>query len=209
MGTKVPGTRVRVIKVLGIIAVLRSLHKIQRRIMSTNYNSSFLNEIGLGHFDLGYLLAAIAVLALLILILLVLLIVQMAKVGKLRKRLDKFVLGKDGASLEEDIASLYEDNNLLKSNVEKNKKDIRILYKKLESAYQKRGLVKYDAFSQMGGQLSYSLALLDENNNGFILNSVHSVEGCYSYTKEIKNGECSLELGKEEAEALEIAMGEA
>lgn len=177
--------------------------------MSIKNNSSFLNEIGLGYFDLGYLLAAVAVLALFVLILLILLIVQMAKVGKLRKRLDKFVLGKDGASLEEDIASLYEDNSLLKTNVEKNKKDIRTLYKKLESAYQKRGIVKYDAFSQMGGQLSFSLALLDESNNGFILNSVHSVEGCYSYTKEIKNGECSLELGKEEAEALAIAMGEA
>ena len=177
--------------------------------MGTYNNSSFLNEIGLGFFDLGYLLAAVAVLAVLILILLILLIVQMTKVKKLRKRLDKFVLGKDGESLEEDIASLYEDNKLLKTNVEKNKKDIRTLYKKLESAYQKSGLIKYDAFSQMGGQLSFSLALLDENNNGFIINSVHSVEGCYSYTKEIKNGECSLELGKEEAEALAIAMGEA
>ena len=176
--------------------------------MGTN-NSTFLNEIGLGYFDLGYLLAVVAVLAVLILILLILLIVQMTKVKNLRQRLDKFVLGKDGESLEEDIANLYEDNKLLKTNVENNKKDIRILYKKLESAYQKSGLIKYDAFSQMGGQLSFSLALLDENNNGFIINSVHSVEGCYSYTKEIKNGECSLELGKEEAEALAIAMGEA
>ena len=176
--------------------------------MGTYNNSSFLNEIGLGFFDLGYLLAAVAVLAVLILILLILLIVQMTKVKKLRKRLDKFVLGKDGESLEEDIASLYEDNKLLKTNVENNKKDIRTLYKKLESAYQKSGLIKYDAFSQMGGQLSFSLALLDENNNGFIINSVHSAEGCYSYKKEIKHGECSLELGKEEAEALAIAMGE-
>ena len=70
------------------------------------------------------------------------------------------------------------------------------------------GLVKYEAFNQMGGQLSFSLALLDENNNGFIINSVHSTEGCYSYTKEIKNGSCSISLGKEEEEALSIAMGE-
>ena len=70
------------------------------------------------------------------------------------------------------------------------------------------GLIKYDAFSQMGGQLSFSLALLDENNNGFIINSVHSTDGCYSYTKEIKNGECAIALGKEEEEALAIAMGE-
>jgi hypothetical protein len=70
------------------------------------------------------------------------------------------------------------------------------------------GLVKYDAFNQMGGQLSFSLALLDENNNGFIINSVHSSEGCYSYTKEIKLGQCAIDLGAEEAEALSIAMGE-
>ena len=74
----------------------------------------------------------------------------------------------------------------------------------MESVYQKMGLVRYDAFSQMGGQLSYSLALLDENDNGFIINSIHSTEGCYSYSKEIKNGD-NISLSAEEAEALSIA----
>lgn len=59
----------------------------------------------------------------------------------------------------------------------------------------------------MGGKLSFSLALLDENNNGFILNSVHSTEGCYTYTKEIKNGECAISLGEEEQQALDMAIG--
>lgn len=57
--------------------------------------------------------------------------------------------------MEKDIAGLYEDNKFLKANTEKNKKDIRTLYKNMESAYQKMGLVKYDAFNQMGGQLSF------------------------------------------------------
>ena len=149
-------------------------------------DSTFLNQIGLGGFDLGYLLIGMAVAVLLLLIFLILLIVQIRKTSKLKKRLDKF----------------------LKANTEKNKKDIRTLYKNMESAYQKMGLVKYDAFNQMGGQLSFSLALLDENNNGFIINSVHSSEGCYSYTKEIKLGQCAIDLGSEEAEALSIAMGE-
>lgn len=117
-------------------------------------------------------------------------------------------MGGDAKSLEQDIIGLIEDNKFLKNTTEKNKKDIRVLYRNMESAYQKMGLVKYDAFNQMGGQLSFSLALLDENNNGFIINSVHSTEGCYSYTKEIKNGSCSISLGKEEEEALSIAMGE-
>ena len=176
--------------------------------MSYNNGSSFLNQMGYGSFDLGYLLAAAAVLAVLVLILFILLIVQIVKTTKLKKRLDRFLLGKDGASLEQDIVALFEDNKFLKNSTDKNKKDIRTLYKKAEKAYQKMGLVKYDAFNQMGGQLSFSLALLDENNNGFILNSVHSTEGCYSYTKEIKNGECAIALGTEEAEALAIAIGE-
>lgn len=155
-----------------------------------------------------YLFYGMIVLVVLILVLIVLLAVQISKTSKLKKRLDKFVLGKDGASLEQDIAGLYEDNKFLKTSADKNKKDIRTLYKRMENAYQKMGIVKYDAFNQMGGQLSFSLALLDENNNGFIINSVHSTEGCYSYTKEIKNGESSISLGKEEEEALATAIGE-
>lgn len=171
-------------------------------------NSTFLNQIGLGSFDLGYLFIVAAILAVLMLAVIIILIVQISKVNKLKKRLDKFLIGKDGASLEQDIISLCEDNKFLKNSADKNKKDIRNLYKRMETAYQKMGLVKYDAFNQMGGQLSFSLALLDENNDGFIINSVHSTEGCYSYTKEIKNGTCSISLGTEEAEALSIAMGE-
>lgn len=81
------------------------------------------------------------------------------------------------------------------------------MFKKHELSFQKFGIVKYDAFQQMGGQLSFSLVLLNENDNGFIINSVHSTEGCYSYSKEIKNGECSISLGEEEKKALNIALG--
>lgn len=167
--------------------------------------SKIFESMGIGGIDIGYLFIGMAVC---ILILLILLIVQISKAAKLKKRMDKFMTGKDGKSLEKDIVGLYEDNKFLKINVDKNKKDIRTLYKNMESAFQKVGIVKYDAFRQMGGQLSFSLALLDENNNGFVLNSVHSTEGCYTYTKEIKNGECSISLGEEEQKALSMAMGD-
>lgn len=170
--------------------------------------SNFLSQIGLESFDLGYLVIGVSILALLTLVLIIILIVQIHKVNKLKKRLDKFMSGKEGASLEQDIISLFEDNKFLKNSTEKNRKDIVTLFKKMESAYQKMGLVKYDAFNQMGGQLSYSLALLDENDNGFIINSVHSVEGCYSYSKEIKNGDNQITLSAEEEEALAIAKKE-
>jgi len=168
-------------------------------------NSNILQSIGLGNLDIAYLFLILLVF---IVVLFVIIILQMKKLNRLQKRISKFMTGKDAKSLEKDIVGLYEDNKFLKINVDKNKKDIRTLYKNMEHAFQKIGLIKYDAFQQMGGKLSFSLALLDENNNGFILNSVHSTEGCYTYTKEVKNGECAISLGEEEQQALDMAIGE-
>ncbi|CDA68818.1 putative uncharacterized protein [Clostridium sp. CAG:510] len=168
-------------------------------------NSNILQSIGLGNLDIAYLFL---ILLIFIVVLFIIIILQMKKLNRLQKRISKFMTGKDAKSLEKDIVGLYEDNKFLKINVDKNKKDIRTLYKNMEHAFQKIGLIKYDAFQQMGGKLSFSLALLDENNNGFILNSVHSTEGCYTYTKEIKNGECAISLGEEEQQALDMAIGE-
>ena len=166
-------------------------------------NSQILNYIGLGNIDIGYILIGMAAL---MLIFCILMIIQMVKISKLKKKYTIFMQGKDAKSLEQDIIGLYEDNKFIKVSVEKNRKDINELYKKLESSFQKLGIVKYDAFKQMGGQLSFSLALLDENDSGFIINSVHSTDGCYSYSKEIKNGQCSILLGEEEKQALDMAM---
>lgn len=166
-------------------------------------NNSFLNSLGLGTLDIG---VVILVLCIIIVILLVINITNICSINKLKKKYHKFMTGKNAKSLENEIIALFEDNKFIKSSIEKNKKDIRTLYKNMESTFQKIGIVKYDAFNQMGGKLSFCLALLDENNNGFILNSVHSAEGCYSYTKEIINGESSISLGEEEKQALLKAM---
>ena len=166
-----------------------------------NYN--LLEQMGIGNFDLTYLFIASYVL---VFILIIITIVQTVKLHKLSKRYKKFMMGKNAKSLENDIEGIYEDNKFIKASTEKNRKDIQSLYRKFESAFQKVGIVKYDAYNQMGGQLSFSLALLDENDNGFVLNSVHGVEGCYTYTKEIKNGLCEISLGDEEKQALDIAM---
>jgi len=150
----------------------------------------------------------IVLLVLMVLIIIIISFVTylMIKINRLNKKLDSFMSGRNGASLEKNIFTLYEDNKMLKEHMMKHKKDIQNLYKKQENAFQKMGLVKYDAFHQMGGKLSFSLALLDENNNGFIINSVHSTDGCYCYTKRITAGECKLALGKEEEEALTKAL---
>ena len=86
-----------------------------------------------------------------------------------------------------------------------NEKNIEKIFETLKFTYQKMGLVKYDAFREMGGKLSFSLAMLDEKNDGFIINAMHSREGCYTYIKEVVDGNSIITLSDEEKEALEMA----
>ena len=155
-------------------------------------NSNILNSIGLGSID-----PAIFIIILLVLLLvnIVLLVIFIVKNVKLTNRMNAFMLGKDARSLEEEITDLFAINKNIVEKVRENRKDIRKIYRKFTKAIQKVGIVKYDAYQQMGGDLSFSMALLDEENNGFIMNSVHSTEGCYTYTKEVRDGKCDLELG--------------
>ena len=168
-------------------------------------SSELMDNLGIGWIDPAYFLLGLLVF---IVVLLVLVIVALCKASSLKKRLDKFTQGRNGKSMEKEIAALFEDNTFLKQATEKNKKDIRSLFHNMEFAYQKCGIIKYDAFNQMGGKLSFCLALLNERNDGVILNSVHGSDGCYFYSKEIEAGKCNITLGEEESEALKMAIGE-
>ena len=92
-----------------------------------------------------------------------------------------------------------------KSNEEKDRQ-IESIFENLQHVYQKIGLVKYDAFREMSGKLSYAVALLDKEDNGILVNSMYSREGCYSYVKTISGGKCSIEMSEEEQKALKIAV---
>lgn len=164
-----------------------------------------LNQWGLGGFDYSYLFLGFGGISFLLLILI---FVQMVQIRKLKKKYKKFMSGKDAKSLERQIEKLFEDSKYIRELSEDNKKDIRKIHKEVECTFKKIGIERYDAFKQMGGMLSFSIALLNNRNDGFILNSVHSTEGCYTYTKEIKNGLCESELSEEERAALLKAIGE-
>ena len=84
--------------------------------------------------------------------------------------------------------------------------DISFIKKNLNVMFSKYGVEKYDAFDDVGGKLSFALALLDKNNTGLILNAVHSRDNCFLYLKEIVKGESYVVLSQEEVEALRKAV---
>lgn len=141
-----------------------------------------------------------------ILVLLILVIILFVRQHKLNKKYKKFMTGSEAVNLEGQILSRFSDIDHLKTDAQKINQEISKIKENLLITYQKIGVVKYDAFKEMGGKLSFVLALLDKNNNGIILNSVHSSrEGCYTYLKEIIKGESFLELSADERSALDMA----
>lgn len=166
-------------------------------------NSPILEYLASYGIDPAYIIIGLLAVVFVLIILYIIVICKMRKLFHIYKR---FMKGKDMESMEEVILAQFERMEALERSSEDNNNDIKKLEENIQKAYQKAGLVKYDAFREMSGGLSYSLALLDKNDNGVVVSSMYSREGCYSYAKEIIHGESSINLSEEEKEALKKAV---
>ena len=142
----------------------------------------------------------------LIVVLFVLYVNVSLKYDRLKNSYASFMRGKDGKNLEESILTKFSELDGIAKIIKQNRADVKEMYRRTEHCIQKCGIVKYDAFNEMGGKLSFALALLDSDNTGWIMNAMHSREGCYTYVKEILKGESYVELSEEEAQALDRAI---
>lgn len=141
-----------------------------------------------------------------LIVLLVAVIIETIMVLVLHRRYVSFMkrLG-NGNNLDEMLkAYLAEVDAIKKDNAE-----IKNYYTKLDqdlaSCIQKVGLVRYNAFENVGSDLSFAVALLDGNDNGVVLNGLYGSESSNIYAKPIKNKKSSYQLSQEEEYALEIA----
>ena len=162
--------------------------------------SKILEKLGM---DPGIIIIAMFVL---IVLLFVMVINANMKYNRMKTSYNSFMRGKDGKTMEDSILERFEELEDLTALTMKNRSALRKLNEDMRSNVQKMGIVKYDAFHEMGGKLSFALTLLDGNNSGYIINSMHSREGCYNYIKEIVKGESYIELSEEESESLERAI---
>ncbi|MBO6115051.1 MAG: DUF4446 family protein [Lachnospiraceae bacterium] len=145
------------------------------------------------------------ILLVLLVILLIFLIAIINKLNIMARKYEALMSGKKGADLEKIIRVRFKEMDQVKANAKRVTKEHKEIKRTLKSCYSKLGIVKYDAFEQMAGKLSFVIALLNEDNSGFVFNSMHSREGCFNYAKEIIKGESYIPLSDEEKEAIEKA----
>lgn len=164
-------------------------------------DSNLFTQLGI---DSSYIIIGLCILTF---ILLITVVVCIAKINKLNRTYDYFMRGKDAETLEDFIIEISEEVRRLQEEDRGAKETVRSINRNIRASYQKFGLVRYNAFKGMGGNLSFAMAMLDYTNSGFVLNSVHSREGCYLYLKRVDMGQTDGPLGNEEKEAVEQALG--
>ncbi len=162
--------------------------------------SNILNSLGI---DPGIIV--IVMMGIMVFVLLYMVRVSM-KMTRFLKKYRIFMRGRDGVSLEKAFVQKFLEVDKLTEMSKVHANEIRRIKEIQSRTANKIGIVKYDAFPDVGGRLSFALAMLDESDSGFVLNAIHGREGCYTYVKEIVKGESYIVLGKEEKEALRQAV---
>lgn len=145
-------------------------------------------------------------LAILILILFLIIIIQFSAINKLEKRYRKFMRGVDNKNIEEIITSYLDkvDNAVQQSDDVKT--SVEEINNKLNNCVQKHSIMRYRAFEDVGSDLSYSIALLDNKNDGIILTGIYGRTDSTTYAKPIDKGLSRYELSEEEKYVLKDAM---
>lgn len=145
--------------------------------------------------------------AILLMVLFIGFLILLIRTANLNKRYREFMLklGK-GKNIEEDL-----ENYIYRvEKVEKQNSDLQLVCKEISNqmsgCIQKIGIVRYNAFKDTGSDLSFALALLDENNTGVVMNGIYSREMSNIYAKPVENGKSSYTISAEEKMAIDKAV---
>ncbi|MBZ4646153.1 MAG: hypothetical protein JG777_1642 [Clostridia bacterium] len=148
------------------------------------------------------------IIVILVIINLITLIITLAnglRVGGLKRRYKKLTDDLNDKDLERIILDYYDRVHqvMLKNNdIEQH---LKRMEGKLELCAQKIGVVRYNAFDNVGSNLSFAIAVLDSRDNGFVINGVYSRESSTTYAKPIVDGKSKYTLSAEEMQALDLA----
>jgi hypothetical protein len=127
------------------------------------------------------------------------------KYRAIMKRADTLFRDKTKGNLSEVIEKYLKDVKEVEDHFFKLDEETKTIRKMSESGLYKSGFVRYNPFGDVGGNQSFSLALLNNKNDGYVISSIHSREGTRVYSKTVQKGGSEYNLSDEEIKAIEIA----
>ncbi len=149
---------------------------------------------------------AVIVLGLIVIIFLIVNVVLLIKVNQVTKRYRTFMRGNTRANLEEHLFNYSTEVNKASEKMETLKKTQIELDHTIKGCIQNIGVVRFDAYDDTGGQLSFALALMDGYGNGTVVSSLHGRDNSHVYAKPIRRGTSTYPLSQEEEQAIKQAV---
>ncbi len=122
------------------------------------------------------------------------------------RKYQRLIRGAGSSNLDKIVQKLVVDQEENRKETKLNKNALVALENKTKSHVQKVAIIRYNPFNQTGGNQSFSLVLLDGENNGIVVSSFHSREGTRLYTKNVTGGKTDGSFSKEEKEAIKQAI---
>ena len=161
--------------------------------------SIFLNE---------NLLSIVVVLTILVAVLLLVSMAALFSVCRLKKRYELFTGAKrrPDYNMELQFTKFHQEAQMLEKKWTELETTVSDMQQRLSQCVQKVGVVRYNPFDEVGGNLCYAIALLDASDNGVVLNGIHSRTGSFTYAKPIELGVSEYILSAEEQQALDLAL---
>lgn len=144
----------------------------------------------------------------LVIALLVYCIILHIRLGSLKKKYDFFMQGENGASLERKLSVEVSEIRDAAKGLETMMTEQAAIRNIQSNTIQKIGFIKYNAFENIGNDLSFALTLLDGNNNGICISSIYGRNESRIFSKPIVKGKSLVSLSQEELESLNEALGE-
>jgi len=167
---------------------------------------SQLNDFVSSH--LGVIGVVIGVGCIVLLLMILMLFIQSRRIALLSERLDFLTQGADGQSLEEVLGTHLDTVTRVGHDLDDVIARIAMLEGSARVHFGRLGLVRFNPFDDTGGNQSFVLAMLDANNDGFVMSSLHSRTVTRLYAKAIFGGTSEMTLSAEETQAVEIAVSQ-
>ncbi|WP_416199059.1 MAG: DUF4446 domain-containing protein [Sporanaerobacter sp.] len=139
-------------------------------------------------------------------VLLILYIIEQFRMNHITEKYNALVKDVEGVNLEQLILETLKQVDEIKLDCDKLEKQYLELDNRLKFSIQRVGVVRYNAFADLGSELSYSIALLDDELNGLVLTSIYGRENSTSYAKPIVKGKSKYALSVEEMQAIDRAI---
>jgi Sec-independent protein translocase protein TatA len=146
----------------------------------------------------------LGVVAGLFLLIIIMLLVGLVKLRKMRSRYNQMINGGRSENMDQLIIEMQANTNELKTENNAQKAEIDRINKEMRKMKSHVGVQRYNAFSNEGGSdLSFSIAVLDEEQDGVVLTGIHGREQTFIYAKPVEKGQSSYSLTPEEKQIID------